>query len=49
LKANGKVYEAHVYPGVNHGFHNDSTPRYDEAAATLAWNRTLDWFTKYLA
>jgi carboxymethylenebutenolidase len=34
---------------VNHGFHNDSTPRYDEAAATLAWNRTLDWFTKYLA
>ena len=49
LKANGKVYEAHVYPGVNHGFHNDSTPRYDEAAAILAWNRTLDWFTKYLA
>ena len=49
LKANGKVYEAHIYPGVNHGFHNDSTPRYDEAAATLAWNRTLDWFTKYLA
>lgn len=49
LKANGKVYEAHIYPGVNHGFHNDSTPRYDEAAATLAWNRTLGWFTKYLA
>ena len=49
LKANGKVYEAHVYPGVNHGFHNDSTPRYDEAAATLACNRTLDWFGKYLA
>lgn len=48
LKANGKVYEAHVYPGVNHGFHNDSTPRYDEAAATLAWDRTLAWFDKYL-
>ena len=48
LKANGKVYEAHVYPGVNHGFHNDSTPRYDEAAATLVWNRTLGWFGKYL-
>ena len=48
LKANGKVYEAHVYPGVNHGFHNDSTPRYDEAAATLAWDRTLAWFGKYL-
>lgn len=49
LKANGKVYEAHIYPGVNHGFHNDSTPRYDEAAATLAWDRTLRWFGKYLA
>ena len=48
LKANGKVYEAHVYPGVNHGFHNDSTPRYDETAATLAWDRTLAWFGKYL-
>ncbi|MCF3195294.1 YghX family hydrolase [Pseudomonas bubulae] len=48
LKANGKVYEAHVYPGVNHGFHNDSTPRYDEAAATLAWDSTLAWFGKYL-
>lgn len=48
LKANGKVYEAHVYSGVNHGFHNDSTPRYDQAAATLAWDRTLAWFGKYL-
>jgi carboxymethylenebutenolidase len=48
LKANGKVYEAHIYPGVNHGFHNDSTPRYDEAAAELAWSRTIDWFNKYL-
>ena len=48
LKEHGKTYEAHVYPGTNHGFHNDSTPRYDEAAATLAWDRTLDWFGRYL-
>lgn len=49
LKANGTVYEAYVYPGTNHGFHNDSTPRYDEAAAKLAWDRTLAWFRKHLA
>ncbi|WP_347557008.1 YghX family hydrolase [Robbsia sp. KACC 23696] len=49
LKANGKVYEGYIYPGVNHGFHNDTTPRYDEKAATLAWDRTLHWFRKYLA
>lgn len=49
LKANGKIYEAYIYPGTNHGFHNDTTPRYDEAAATLAWDRTLAWFTKYLS
>ena len=49
LDANGKVYEAYIYPGVNHGFHNDTTPRYDEAAAELAWSRTLDWFQKHLA
>lgn len=48
LKANNKVYEAYIYPGVNHGFHNDSTPRYDKAAADLAWQRTIDWFKKYL-
>ncbi|WP_314421203.1 YghX family hydrolase [Pseudescherichia vulneris] len=48
LKANNKVYKAYIYPGVNHGFHNDSTPRYDQAAAALAWERTLDWFKKYL-
>jgi len=48
LKADKKVYEAYVYPGVNHGFHNDSTPRYDEAAAKLAWERTVAWFKKYL-
>ncbi len=44
LKAAGTKYEAHIYPGVNHGFHNDSTPRYDEAAAELAWTRTIDFF-----
>ena len=49
LKANGKVYEGHIYPGVNHGFHNDTTPRYDAAAAMLAWDRTLGWFERYLA
>jgi len=48
LKEHGKVYEAHIYPGVNHGFHNDTTPRYDAAAAELAWSRTLDWFRRYL-
>ena len=48
LKAHKKVYEAYIYPGVNHGFHNDSTPRYDKAAADLAWQRTLAWFEKYL-
>lgn len=48
LKANGKTYEAHIYPDVNHGFHNDSTPRYDEAAAVLAWYRTIGWFNRYL-
>lgn len=49
LKAAGVPHEAHVYPGVNHGFHNDSTPRYDAAAAQLAWDRTLAWFARYLA
>ena len=41
-------HEGHVYKGANHGFHNDTTPRYDEAAAKEAWQRTLDWFGKYL-
>ncbi|MGO4852774.1 YghX family hydrolase [Phaeovulum sp. W22_SRMD_FR3] len=49
LKAAGKTYEGYVYPGVNHGFHNDSTPRYDEAAAELAWSRSIAWFEKHLA
>ncbi|WP_225775808.1 YghX family hydrolase [Pseudomonas sp. Marseille-Q5115] len=49
LKAANKTYEAYIYPGANHGFHNDSTPRYDQAAANLAWERTLAWFNRYLA
>lgn len=49
LKEHGKTYEAHIYAGANHGFHNDSTPRYDEAAANLAWDRTLAWFSRYLS
>ena len=49
LKAAGTPYEAHFYPGTNHGFHNDSTPRYDEAAAKLAWERTIAWFRRHLA
>jgi carboxymethylenebutenolidase len=48
LDAGRKTYAAYIYPGVNHGFHNDSTPRYDAAAATLAWSRTLDAFQRYL-
>jgi carboxymethylenebutenolidase len=48
LKANGKTYTAYTYDGTQHGFHNDTTPRYDEAAAKLAWQRTLDFFNKNL-
>jgi carboxymethylenebutenolidase len=48
LKANHVNYTAYIYDGVNRGFHNDTTPRYDEAAAKLAWQRTLDFFNKYL-
>jgi carboxymethylenebutenolidase len=48
LKANNKVYTAYIYPNVNHGFHNDTTPRYDKAAAELAWQRTVDFFKEYL-
>jgi|SRR5687767_13215890 len=48
LKANGVRYEMYMYPGTNHGFHNDTTPRYDEAAAKLAWKRTLEFFGKVL-
>lgn len=49
LKAAGKSYEMHWYEGTQHGFHNDTTPRYDPAAAALAWSRTLDFFAKHLA
>jgi carboxymethylenebutenolidase len=48
LKANNKQYQLFIYEGANHGFHNDTTPRYDEAAAKLAWQRTLDFFNKNL-
>lgn len=48
LKEHGKTYTAHIYPGVNHGFHNDSTPRYDEEAAELAWSRTIAFFETHL-
>jgi carboxymethylenebutenolidase len=44
----GVPHEGHIYPGANHGFHNDTTPRYDEAAAKEAWQHALDWFDKYL-
>jgi carboxymethylenebutenolidase len=46
LKKNNVKYQAFIYEGVNHGFHNDTTPRYDEKAASLAWERTLDFFKK---
>ncbi|NWG45586.1 MAG: dienelactone hydrolase family protein [Alphaproteobacteria bacterium] len=48
LKAAGKTYGIHVYDGANHGFHNDTTPRYDKAAAELAWSRTLTFFADHL-
>jgi carboxymethylenebutenolidase len=48
LKAAGVKYQAYVYSGVQHGFNNDTTPRYDEAAARLAWRRTIDFFNEHL-
>ena len=48
LKANKKEYTAYIYENSNHGFHNDTTPRYDKAAAELAWKRTIDFFTEKL-
>ncbi len=48
LKANGVDYQAFVYPGVHHGFHNDSTARYNEAAAELAWSRAVTFFKQHL-
>ena len=48
LKANNKKYELFMYEGKQHGFHNDTTPRYDPDAAKLAWERTLEFFKKNL-
>ena len=48
LKANNVAHTMHMYENTNHGFHNDTTPRYDEAAATLAWQRTLDFFNAHV-
>lgn len=48
LKEHGKEFQAFVYEGANHGFHNDSTPRYDEEAAKLAWKRTIEFFNRHL-
>jgi carboxymethylenebutenolidase len=48
LKAAGVRYEAHIYPGTGHGFNNDTTPRYDEKAAKLAWERTVAFFNKHV-
>lgn len=48
LKAHNKKYTAYMYPDTNHGFHNDTTPRYDKEAATLAWERTVDFFKEHL-
>jgi carboxymethylenebutenolidase len=48
LRANGKTYVMHMYEGANHGFHNDTTPRYDEAAARLAQERTIAFFNQHL-
>ena len=49
LRASGVPFEMHVYPGTRHGFHNNSTPRYNEAAAKLAWERTVGFFKTHLA
>ena len=48
LKQHNKEYQAYIYPNVNHGFHNDTTPRYDKPAAELAWKRTIDFFNEKL-
>ncbi len=48
LKAAGVTYESYTYPGTQHGFNNDTTPRYDAAAAKLAWQRTIDWFNRHV-
>ena len=48
LKANGVRYQVYIYPGTLHAFHNDTTPRYNEAAAKLSWSRTLAFFKQHL-
>ena len=48
LTTNGKKFESYMYDGKQHGFHNDTTPRYDEASAKLSWERTLAFFKKHL-
>jgi len=48
LKANSKKYIVHMYPGTEHGFHNDTTPRFNADAAKLAWQRTVDFFNQNL-
>lgn len=48
LKAHKVKYQAFTYPGTQHGFNNDTTPRYDPEAAKLAWTRTLEFFNKHL-
>ena len=48
LKENNIEYKMQMYPGVNHGFHNDTTPRYDEDAAKLAWQRTIEFFKEHV-
>ena len=49
LKTSGVTYERHLYPGTRHGFHNNSTPRYNEAAAALAWERTVAFWRQHLS
>jgi carboxymethylenebutenolidase len=49
LKASKVPHEKHIYEGTQHGFHNNSTPRYNEAAANLAWERTIAFFKRHLA
>ena len=49
MKANNVPYEMHMYEGTQHGFHNNSTPRYHEAAANLSWERTVAFFKRHLA
>jgi len=48
LKAAGLTYERHLYPGTQHGFNNDTTPRFDAAAAKLAWERTIAFFNTHV-